>query len=152
MNTPDPGPDAPSNSVVITTAEHLQLIKAECERLLAVAEKRTPGMWTVHEHRAMWTSYLVRGGEKKNQLAQTFNWQDNGFDINSESNATYIAACAGRAEAGWRATIAAIDCLIDCEELHYCDNDGRDCPRDRPLIRLQNCILAAWPLELLQKP
>ena len=124
----------------MTTTEHLQLIKAECERLLAIAEKRTPGMWTVHEHRATWTSYLVRGGEKKNQLAQTFNWQDNGFDINSEHNAKYIAACAGCAEAGcaeagWRSTIAAIESIWKRGS-----EDGYEAYN----------ILAAWPLELLQ--
>jgi hypothetical protein len=126
----------------MTTTEHLQLIKAECERLLAIAEKRTQGEWNVYEHRATWTSYLVRGGEKKNQLAQTFNWQDNGFDINSESNATYIAACAGRAEAGWRATIAAIDNL---ELMHEQPDMGEYAAWDA----LQN-IIAAWSLELLQ--
>jgi hypothetical protein len=96
----------------MTTTEHLKLIKAECERLLAIAEKRTQGEWNVCEHRATWTSYLIRGGEKQNQLAQSFNWQDKGFDINSEHNATYIAACAGRAESGWLATIAAIDGIV----------------------------------------
>lgn len=119
---------------MITYTEHLQLIRSECERLLAIAKKRTPGEWGVYEHRATWTSFLIRGGKQNNQLAQVFNWQDVGFDINSEHNATYIAACAGRAEAGWRTTIAAIDKLAF-------DQSG-----NAATIEI---IRAAWPIELL---
>ena len=57
-------------------------------------------------------------------------------------NADYIAVCAGRAEAGWRATIAAIDNL---ELMHEQPDMGEYAAWDA----LQN-IIAAWSLELLQ--
>jgi len=86
--------------------EHLQLIKAECERLLAIAEKR-------------WTRELI---------------SDVDFCAHTIADATYIAACAGRAVAGWRATIAAVDKLAF-------DQFG-----NAATIEI---ILAAWPIELL---
>lgn len=60
--------------------------------------------------------------------------------VQDAANATFIAACAGAAEAGWRATIAAIEqynrfcCLFDFDTI-------------QPLA---DAILAAYPLELLQ--
>jgi hypothetical protein len=59
----------------------------------------TPGPWIVEEHRATWTSYIVRGGPKQNKIAQCFNWQDNGFDVSSEENARLIAAAPNMLEA-----------------------------------------------------
>lgn len=122
----------------MTTTEYLQLIKAECERLLALSEKRTQGEWSVYEHRAYHTSYILRGGEKQNQLAQFFNYQDKGFDISSEENATYIAACAGRAEAGWRSTIFSINAINSLISLGY------------PTTGLEEDICEQWPIELLK--
>ena len=54
--------------------------------------KHTPGPWTIHKQNAYHISYVVRGGKKENQIAQCFNWQDKGFDVNSEANAQLIAA------------------------------------------------------------
>ena len=59
----------------------------------------TPGPWTLEEHRAHWTSYIVRGGPMQNQIAQCFNWQDKGFDVSSEENARLIAAAPDLLEA-----------------------------------------------------
>jgi hypothetical protein len=103
----------------MTTTEHLQLIKAECERLLAIAEKRTQGEWVSEGN---WI------GQEHAAIAQTTHYL-------CESDATFIAACAGRAEAGWRATIAAIDYA---ETVKF--NTGH----------LVNIILTAWPIELLK--
>jgi hypothetical protein len=130
----------------MTTTEHLQLIKSECERLLAIAEKRTQGEWKVSNYRPYG---IIARSEKESTYALGDNNFKHFIHPDSAENAAFIATCAGRAEAAWRSTIAAIDCLIDCEELHYCDNDGRECPRDRPLIRMQNSIITAWPIELL---
>jgi len=49
----------------MTTTEHLQLIKAECERLLAIAEKRTQGEWYVSQYR---TTVYARGN-RSSQIA-----------------------------------------------------------------------------------
>lgn len=52
----------------------------------------TQGPWTVHKSNAHHISYIIRGGDNQNQIAQTFNWQDKSFDISSEANARLIAA------------------------------------------------------------
>jgi hypothetical protein len=110
----------------MTTTEHLQLIKAECERLLAIAEKRTQGEWYARS----------RSGPGAITAEVCYGLvdeciTDGTYEIN---DAAYIAACAGRAEAGWRATIAAIDKLAF-------DQSG-----NAATIQI---ILAAWPIELL---
>lgn len=70
--------------------------------------KHTQGPWTIHKQNAYHISYVVRGGEKENQIAQCFNWQDKGFDANSEANAHLIAAAPDLLDAlkdmlsGWR--------------------------------------------------
>ena len=84
----------------MNTEEKLNKIKAECQRLLALAEKRTPGKWsagTLTEYHMVYDEKLARHIARLNGLGH------------AEENAAYIAACAGAAEAGWRATIAAID-------------------------------------------
>jgi len=120
---------------MITTTEHLQLIKAECERLLAIAEKRTQGEWTRDpQEDSAWTS------DYEFQIAHCQSKPGCGMLHDREQrrgNATYIAACAGRAEAGWRATIAG------CEECLDHLKHGLTC------TLLTEQILAAWPIELL---
>ena len=93
----------------MNTEEKLKRIKARCQELLALAEKRTPGAWTVSEFSATLVDtkkggHGIAGTRAENEVTE----QD------EEHNAAYIAACAGAAEAGWRATIAAIDeCIAD---------------------------------------
>jgi hypothetical protein len=110
---------------MITTTEHLQLIKAECERLLAIAEKRTQGEWERDGYRV-----FQNGNEEPLCCLGICN-----------TDGDYIAACAGRAEAGWRATIAAIDNL---ELIHEQTDMGEYAAWDA----MQD-ILAAWPLQIL---
>jgi hypothetical protein len=90
------------------TTEKLQAIHARCVELLAIAEKRTPGRWEAFQrNEEIGTNYC----------RITFDCGPYGRDSDSlhgycgESNSTFIAACAGAAEAGWRATIAAIDAI-----------------------------------------
>jgi len=111
----------------MTTTEHLQLIKAECERLLAIAEKRTQGEWKCDPilQRRDWEPHLPSGSvDIGYATARGMTCDD----------AAYIAACAARAEAGWRSTIAAIDA--------YFSHQGLD-------FHVTQSILAAWPIELL---
>ncbi len=112
--------------------EHLKQIKAECERLLALSEKRTQGEWalTAPEPEDLQVHVCHSRGE---MVAVGVNTST----ANSEANAAYIAACAGRAEAGWRSTIAAINGIEEMEYSHLYE------------YILDN-ILAAWPLELLK--
>jgi hypothetical protein len=74
----------------MTTTEKLQAIKARCETLLETASKR-------------WTGELISGVH---------------FCAHSISDDIFIASCAGPAEAGWRATIAAIDLILLDEPLY----------------------------------
>ena len=61
--------------------------------------EHTPGPWSWEEVRAYHTSYIIRGGKLGNKIAQSFNWQDKGFDISSKSNARLIAAAPDLLEA-----------------------------------------------------
>jgi hypothetical protein len=79
----------------MTTNEHLERIKQKCRANLALAEKRTPGEWC-----------LSRNG------SATYAGTDQVcYCGNYPADAAYIAACAGDAEAGWNATIVAIEKL-----------------------------------------
>jgi len=127
----------------MTTDEHLKRIRARCVELLENGKKRTQGRW---EHRAervaLWLGDECHGGD----------WIDGDM---TEHDALFIASCAGPAEAGWKATIAAIDVLvgmIDDKEYgggHVCDNDGRGCSACHRAEKTLRDILAAWPEEIL---
>ena len=108
----------------MTTTEHLQKIKAKCEQLMAIAEKRTPGKWQPATE-TIWTDSECIAGD--------MTYDDTQF----------IASCAGHAEAGWRATSAACKSLLaricsDCQCGAY----------DSALAEAKS-IIAAWPEELL---
>ena len=116
----------------MTTAEYLDRIKARCHELLALAKKRTPGKWTASNAESNASGYPPANASVEAHV--DMRGQVCGQAWNND--AAYIAACAGAAEAGWRATIAAIDAL--------------------PLIparilrsTVRDAILAAWPEELL---
>jgi len=110
----------------MTTQEHLNRIKAKCQELLAIAEKRTAGRWSV-EPFGNWEEYKIDphifSGEPAEATGMTL------------SDAAFIASCAGAAEAGWRATVAAIDICLDYDI--------------GALEILAEEIIAAWPQELL---
>ena len=107
----------------MTTEEHLKKIKAKCESLLAIAERRTPGIW---EQRAQELSAVV----KIDNTAKEY------VSVCYPQNAAFIASCAGPAEAGWRATIASVNDLLAYRALH----------KD---TQIEVDLLAAWPEELL---
>ena len=122
----------------MTTEEHLNRIKVRCQELLALAEKRTHGKW---QHRkGGFCSYWISRADNFSKIAE----------IPAEScytapeisqNAIFIASCAGPAEAGWRATIAAID-------------EWSNLYKNTKHLRLTakmalDHIIAAWPEELL---
>lgn len=118
----------------MTTSEHLQRIKAKCEQLLELAAKRTPGKWaknTYKPHVAGESATHSVDGPPSDYMY-----------LQEESDASFIASCAGPAEAGWRATIAAIDSLLFIQSTaqplleEYC-------------TKKLDAILTAWPEELL---
>ncbi len=93
----------------MNTTENLKAIRAKCLELLEIAEKRTQGKWDAFQrNEEIGTNYY--------RIA--FDCGTYGRDSDSlhgycgEANAAFTAACAGPAEAGWRATIAAIDFVM----------------------------------------
>jgi len=113
----------------MTTQEHLQKIKTKCQANLALAEKRTQGKWYLDDDRVYVAPHIKVASAISVNLTSKEDYD----------NAAFIAACAGSAEAGWRATIAAIDRLIaiPVEASNYGDT------------KLASDIIAAWPEELL---
>jgi len=122
----------------MTTTEHLERIKAKCHALIDLAEKRTPGKWDYNTSPGMQTVTAMDG-------AATIGL---GFHLTC-SNLTmpYIAACAGAAEAGWRATIEAIEGLQ--RALDYTGWEVHTYMIKRHIEDSLAAILAAWPEELL---
>jgi len=130
----------------MTTTNRLALIRARCVELLAIAEKRTPGEWqfaNIDDYMSM-NAYLIHtgcepyiaGDDIENVVALTLlqspsvcghqagNWFEDAY---------YIAACAGAAEAAWKATISAIDVCL--EGLCYHSDMTRE-------------IIAAWECQI----
>ena len=88
----------------MTTTEKLPAIKARCEALLETASKRTPGEWIHKEGRRM---CLRSSSVHSDPVLYGDEYELAGVD------GDFIASCAGPAEAGWRATIAAIDGALE---------------------------------------
>ena len=93
------------------TIKKLKAIRAKCEELLAIAEKRTPGEWRAQ---------LQDPNTAFGTTIKTINSFPVAFKQEA-GNAAFIASCTRNAEAGWRSTIAAIDLLLiipDFKERH----------------------------------
>lgn len=123
----------------MTTTEKLERIKAKCQEIIALGEKRTQGEWIVS------SSIMVCDTEAK-IISSTLTFESTVGITMEEAirNASFIAACAGPAEAMAKSTIAAID------ELLWQSSGSRlgDTGRNRASETL-NTILSAWPDELL---
>ncbi len=122
----------------MTTIEHLQRIKSRCQELLATAETRTPGRWAFDPENiggGPWPYYgLVNADSGESVPVHVL--------VERPGNATFIASCAGPAEAGWRATIAAVNGLLRVYE--RCDE-----PTSTYAEETLADIIAAWPEEVL---
>ncbi len=120
----------------MTTQKHLEKIRAKCEQLLAIAEKRELGEWKCPNTRKEVFSTDNR------PIAVCY-----GPDVPAHSNAAFTASCAGPAEAGWRATIAAINGLqlIIAANKAISPHDWQKSAAQQEL----ELIIAAWPEELL---
>ena len=121
----------------MTTSEHLQRIKAKCEQLLELAAKRTPGKWIRTSNLA--THIICASSENAGNLV--CDCPDSSPDGDHfDRDATFIASCAGPAEAGWRATIAAIE---------WYQHLSVTVPFREMVKDEIDAILAAWPEEIL---
>lgn len=118
--------------------EHLKLIDAHLERLLAIAEKRTPGEWVRPSPQA--THLTCAQSQNYGSLVCDFPDSSPNCDQHGP-DATFIASCAGNAEAGWRATRAAIAWL---------DRRGAMFGLVESEQLLLESIFAAFPLESLK--
>lgn len=116
--------------------EHLKLIDAHLERLLAIADKRTPGEWV---YTALEKSDSLRLFSATHYLGSVGNSDDE--PAQNHQNATFISQCAGNAEAGWRATRAAIDTILSIERWVLPKSNAGD---------MAESILAAFPIESLK--
>ncbi len=132
----------------MTQQEHLSRIRAKCVELLEIAAERTKGNWAVEPPDP--TSLLVLCGDDVIISTETIPCEPYHKALERRgADARFIAACAGPAEAGWKATIAAIDGFIRCKNtanlrgVPFSDGVADECERQL------NTILAAWPEETL---
>lgn len=135
----------------MTTTEQLQKIKTECQRLLAIAEKRTAGKWGIERTTTTnWIGPMRRNGDGKISIIVCDTDRDRlkaEYIDKNDSDADFIAACAGPAEAGWRATIAAIDAIfliLPQNENGWVQSYIRENDHAQEAERLASVILTAW--------
>jgi len=83
----------------MTREQKLEAIARRCRELLAIAEKRTQGAWYVDYAQGV----MAPNGSPISYIHLA------AASTKPVPDAKFIASCAGAAEAGWRATLAAID-------------------------------------------
>lgn len=118
--------------------EKLKRIRAKCVELLSIAEKRTPGEWRCYSD-GSFHGLDIRAADKGNEGSGV---------ITAITDATFIASCAGSAEAAWRSTIAAIDGLTESASSWSPTYGGHSSELDA--FNTLHTILSAWPEELLK--
>lgn len=119
---------------------HLRAIDAHLAKLLEQAKKRTPGEWTLgdenNSHYEVCIGDAVASIERQDRygLHMVFSREE------MRANGGFIIACAGNAEAGWKATRAVI-------KRYY---DSGICRKWQGYMQSAiEPILAAFPLESL---
>jgi hypothetical protein len=122
----------------------LRKIDAHLEKLLSQAEKRTPGRWIRKSYVIKQPSGRVCADVGPHHTPP--NEYPPSCQRADEQNGDFIASCAGNAEAGWKATRAAINAALECESW---DADLRKMYLRPDAERILEDILAAFPLELL---
>lgn len=126
--------------------EHLRATDAHLGRLLDIAAKRTPGEWEV-DQAVTWDQ--SRGINPQIVQRNAYLTAD---------DATYIASCAGNAEAGWKATRAAIAAALQLQAVSLSPCNGGSCmvatdaedTLEGAVNTVIESILAAFPLELIE--
>lgn len=136
-----------------TQIEHLRKIDAHLERLLAQSSKRTPGKWTHNP-----SSERVITAETSDPLdAVIWTGDIGGFTETEDGN--FVASCAGNAEAGWKATRAAIADWLNLYNATEGYADGAPdasahdklCNEVASICRINlRHILSAFPLEFIK--
>ncbi len=145
----------------MNTTEHLAAIVRHIDKLLAIAEKRTQGEWYAEIYPSLqearqeaafdWVSRSATFRGAVGMVWQGSSKSNTGLPGSIEvsaDNAVFIGACAGNAEAGWRATKAAIEGLSEIRR-HY--SQALNPMLSALLDEQEEAILAAWPVELLKE-
>ena len=126
----------PKDAMTTTQLSHLRAIDAHLKHLLEdIAAKRTPGEWFSDSAEYSCAVILEHDIGRPITVMNPVAALDKG----KEQDATFIASCAGKAEAGWKATRSTIDWLI---HMHKHGEGWRN-------VGLVDDILAAFPLESL---
>lgn len=123
----------------MTTSEHLDRIKAQCEYLL---ETESYSILARHQP----CGCLVCNCADEEQCHGCGARNCGTHPVGSIPNPVYLKRRPSHAEAGWRGTIAAIDGLSD---VNTCDQWCRGNMPEAADAILED-IIAAWPKELLQ--
>lgn len=109
----------------------------KCEELLVLAEKRTLKEWSLPPE-------LQRRDYEPFANGGCVRIDKDIYGIRCD-DAAYIAACgSGVAEAGWKATIAAIDLCTSLKQISLPTSWNFNVA-----LTFENSIMAAWPEELL---
>jgi hypothetical protein len=121
--------------------EHLRKIDAHLEKLLAEAEKRTPNRWGVWGMSVLAATINSFDVSTMKSVCSTDYKDEDGRPRTFD--ATFIASCAGNAEAGWKTLRDEVREFIEIYEalpaMVWMHAEKRVAS-----------ILAAFPLELLQ--
>jgi hypothetical protein len=121
---------------------HLHLIEAHLDKLLAIASQRTTGKWRKEASRA----YCADDEFTYNVVGPPSDY----MYLQEEGDASFIAACAGNAEAGWVATKGMIMLCRSYDELSKTITTPLTLEATNIACdSLLETILIAWPLELL---
>lgn len=104
----------------MNTQKKLNRIKEICTANLEIAAKRTPGEWKTGKTCTSIPAVFPDGTAKGNSSLAMFGIYKPGEDIdeleNQKNNSTFISSCAGPAEAGWKATVSAIEHILTTRE------------------------------------
>lgn len=137
----------------MTRDEKLDALLKHLHNLIEGAKKRTPGKWIHDKSRGsvgdVCTTDLdaVAQCQERSEISRRFGTTHRQYqNIQRDNNAAYIASCAGNAEAGWRATIAAIDGLRDLDKWCRTWTDDNGCAGAviQSVSAQLDSILTAW--------
>lgn len=115
----------------MTQDEHLDKVIAKCREIISLGEQRTQGRWT-YDPSLTWPGNGIVEPITSNEMG-----------LIPEHDASFIAACAGPAEAAARATIYAIEGLRSGAGTLW--NPETNAFSEAVL----QTILASWPESLL---
>lgn len=138
-----------TQSMNITTEQYDQLILKYCRTKLALAWNRTPGIWswdgdpsnTDAKYREQNAPWLIQRNESSKSILK------GDIYCPTIADALYITACSEVAEAGWRATIAAIEGCNNAMNTQY----FKTAAGSQYIADTLANIRAFFPLSLIQE-